>query len=328
MSYIIPSDYTKSIQAAQLQQITRGDTAMMLQAERTAMERAQGMLMQKYDITAEFTDTALYSTTTIYQAAQRVYTTYAAYVSTNSYVIGNYCSTGGFSYVCTTNTTGAFNHAHWSQIGTSTAIYYAAYPYPYFDLYFQYKKDDYITYKGKIYKAKQSTGSISNIIAVQYGTEDNIPNTNVFPDDGNNGASFWLYISDYTVAANKLSAAAYNPVTSYAIGDYAQFDGSVYIAIAATTGQFDPTKWRTIWQLGDNRSQLMVTSIVDLALWYIHKQIAPSNIPDLRVDAYNVAIEWFRKLRDGIEQTTLPLIQPKQGRRILSDSRVARNNYY
>lgn len=330
MGYIIRSDYYKSIQEAQLVQVTGGDNNILLAAESTAMSRAIGMLVQKYDTAKEFTPTQLYSTTTIYRAADRVYTTYPTYVNTNSYTVGMYCVYSGQAYVCISNTTGAFNASAWSNIGSSTSMYYAAYPYAYFDLYGVYAVDDMVFYKGKIYKCLQRTASLSNFVAIQYLYEDNIPPNNVFPDDPNNGSNQWKDEGAYTVAANLLASAAYNSGTTYTTGNYCQFSGNIYICTAATTtGQFNPDAWRAVWILGDNRDQLMVTSIVDIALWYVHKRIAPNNIPDLRVDAYNVAIEWLRRIRDGIEQAAnVPLIQPKSGRRILSDSLVARNNYY
>lgn len=328
MTYIIRSDYYKSIQEVQLVQITRGDNNIILQAEAAAMERAQGMLRQKYEISTEFTSTQLYSTTTIYKAADRVYIQYPAYVTSNSYVVGNYCTYSGQAYICNTPTTGAFNASNWDNIGTSTSIYYAAFPYAYFNLYGVYALEDKVFYKGRSYKCLQATGGFSNFAAVQFGTEDNIPPNNVFPDDPRSGSRYWQDLGAYPVPANLLATAAYVPATSYIIGNYAQFGGNIYICTTATTGQFDPDKWRAVWVLGDNRSQLMVTSIVDIALWYMHSAISPNNIPELRVDKYNVAIEWFRRVCDGIEQANMPLIQPKEGRRILSDSRVQRNNYY
>ena len=328
MGYIISADYLKSIQTTQLTQITGGDNSIVLQAEGAAMERAIGMLRQKYDISSEFTNTQLYNINSTYKAADRVYINYPAYVAANSYVVGDYCTNGTSAYVCITNTTGTFNASHWSSIGTSTSIYYAAYPYPYFNLYGFYYKDDKVFYKGHIYKAKQQTSQLTNFAAVQFVMEDNVPEGNVFPDDRRNGAQWWEDLGAYSVASNLLATAAYSEGTSYAVNDYAQYGGDIFICITDTTGQFNPSDWQKVWALGDNRSQLMVTSIVDIALWYIHTRIAPNNIPELRVDKYNVAIEWLRRVRDGIEQANMPLIQPKEGRRILSDSRVARNNYY
>lgn len=329
MGYIIRADYYKSIQEAQIVQVTGGDNNILLQAESAAMSRAIGMLTQKYDISKEFTPTQLYSTSTVYKAADRVYITYPTYNSALNYTVGQYCVFSGHAYVCTTNTTGTFNPASWASIGTSTSIYYAAYPYAYFDLYGVYAVDDRVFYRGRTYKCLQKTASLTNFAAIQYLYDDNVPPNNVFPDDPNNGAKQWEDLGAYTVPSNLLASPAYSASTNYVTGNYAQYSGSIYICISATTGQFDIDKWRAVWVLGDNRDMLMVTSIVDIALWYVHKRIAPNNIPDLRVDAYNVAIEWFRRIRDGIEQAAnMPLIQPKQGRRILSDSLVARNNYY
>ena len=329
MGYIIRSDYYKSIQEAQITQITRGDNNILLQAESAAMSRARGMLMQKYDISQEFTNTVLYNTGTIYKAADRVYIAYPVYNASNSYTAGMYCTYNTNAYICISNTTGAFNASAWSSIGTSVSIYYAAYPYAYFDLYGVYAVDDKLFYKGHIFKCLQKTSFLTNFAAVQFGYEDNIPPNNVFPDDITNGTKQWKDEGAYSVPVNLLATAVYNSGTNYVVDDYAQYLGSIYVCISDTTGQFNPDAWRAVWVLGDNRDQLMVTSIVDIALWYAHKAIAPSNIPELRIDAYNVAIEWFRRLRDGIEQASnMPLIQPKQGRRILSDSLVARNNYY
>ena len=328
MGYLIRSDYYKSMKEAQIVQITGGDNNILLQAEATAMERAMGMLRQKYEIATEFTNTQLYSVSTVYNAADRVYINYPAYVATNSYVIGNYCTNNGSAYVCTTNTTGVFNAAHWASIGTSTSIYYAAFPHLPFNLYGTYAVGDKVLYKNKIYTALQATVRYSNISAVQFGYNDNIPFGNVVPDDNVNGSRWWTDNGAYTVSSNLLATAAYNSATAYTVNLYAQFQGNIFICIAATTGQFDPSKWRVVWTLGDNRSQLMLTSIVDIALWYVHASIAPNNIPELRVDKYNVAIEYFRRVRDGVEQANLTLIQPQAGRRILADSRVIPNNYY
>jgi hypothetical protein len=328
MGYLIRSDYYKSMKEAQIVQITGGDNNILLQAEAAAMERAMGMLRQKYEIATEFTNTQLYSVNTVYNAADRVYINYPAYVATNSYVIGNYCTNGGSAYVCTTDTTGVFNAAHWANIGTSTSIYYAAFPHLPFNLYGNYVVGDKVFYNNKIYTALQATVRYSNISAVQFGYNDNIPFGNVYPNDSVNGSRGWTDNGAYTVPANLLATAAYNSATSYPVGAYAQFQGNIFVCIDNTTGQFDPSKWRIVWALGDNRSQLMLTSIVDIALWYVHRSIAPNNIPELRVDAYNVAIEYFRRVRDGVEQANLTLIQPQAGRRILADSRVIPNNYY
>jgi len=328
MGYLIRSDYYKSIKEPQIVQITGGDNNILLQAEAAAMERAMGMLVQKYEIDREFTNTQPYSTNTVYRAADRVYINYPAYVATNSYIIGNYCTNSGQAYVCTTNTTGVFNASHWANIGTSTSIYYASFPYPPFNLYGNYAVGDKVFYNNKTYTALQATTQYSNVAAVQFGYNNNIPTGNIYPDDPRNGSRWWTDNGSYSVAANLLATAAYNSATSYTIGLYAQFQGNIYVCIANTTGQFDPTKWRTVWTLGDNRSQLMLTSIVDIALWYVHASIAPNNIPELRVDKYNVAIEYFRRVRDGVEQANLTLIQPQAGRRILANSLVPRNNYF
>lgn len=75
MSYLIPSDYKQSIQDANLQQIIANDNSILLRAQLAAQEEAASYLVQKYDISQEFTDTKAWSNLVAYKAKARVYNT-------------------------------------------------------------------------------------------------------------------------------------------------------------------------------------------------------------------------------------------------------------
>lgn len=326
MSYLIATDYLMQIQPQLRAQI---NSLAMTRAENTAIEEIGGYLSKKYDTSSEITDTTLYNINTIYKAANRVYINYPAYVATNSYVVGNYITNGNNAYVCTSATTGVFDASKWSVIGAATTLYYAAYPQPLFNIYNNYSIGDKVFWKDHIYTCKQATKIPSSFQNLQYPDYNSIPLNNIFPNDPVNGVNYWTDSGAYSVAANTLNSAAYDPAHPYVAGNKVTYtDGNVYICLAVTTGAFDPTKWATYWQIGDNRSQLMVTHMINIALYWAHYSISPNNVPDDRRDAYGIAKEWCKSVRDGINSTPLPVIQPMSAPRIYFDSQPKRGNSY
>lgn len=301
----------------------------MARAELTAIEEINGYLKARYKTDAEFTDTALYNIATTYKAYDRVYLKYPSYDSTNSYVIGNYCTNGDYAYVCISDTTGNFNPSHWSKIGNTYVLYYAAYPADVFNIYGHYIVGDKVFWVDRVYTCKIATSTINNFMSVQYGTVDNLPLNNVFPTDPKNGAKYWEAEPKYSIAPNTLNSPIYDNSATYVVGDKVTYtDNNVYICITAVTvpEDFDPAKWQLYWAIGDNRSQLMVTHVCNIALYWAHYSIAANVVPDDRRDAYGIAKEWCRSVRDGNNSTPLPVIQPNIGKRILMDSYVKRDN--
>ena len=305
----------------------------MSRAEYTAMEEINGYLSKKYDTSAEFTDTCLYNINIIYNAYNRVYINYPAYSATGLYSIGNYVTNGSNAYVCNTAITvaEAFNPSHWTIIGSATTIYFAAYPAPLFSIYYCYKVGDKVWWKNHIYTCLQETTYQSDFMMLQDIDYSNVPLNNYFPTDPINGSKQWQDNGVYAVAANTLNSAAYNPAVTYALNATVIYlDNNVYICTTTITvaETWNPAHWRLLWQLGDNRSQLMVTHMINIALYWAHYSIAPNNVPDDRRDADGIAKEWCKSVRDGVNSTPLPVIQPKMGQRILFDSQVKRGNTY
>ena len=280
MSYLIPKDYNKTIQSDNLMQVIGSDLSILADGENTAIEEASSYLVQKYDLSLELTDTPAWDPTVINQANSRVYLNPAAYLPATGYTVGQYTTYNGNVYKCNTNTTGAFVSNSWNLVGVQYQIFYAQYPAPVFVLIKYYQTGFTVYWKGNLYTALKSSVVLDSDDAIQYDSYSDIPPINVFPDDPKRGPSYWGTPTPYTVpAATDILNTTY-------------------------------------WTMGDNRCQQFRTYVVDIALYYVHRRIAPRNIPELRVKAYDDAIKGLKMAAKGDITIKLPVLQPTQGARI------------
>ena len=171
-------------------------------------------------------------------------------------------------------------------------IYTAITPAPAFNFSGVYRLNDTVFWKNRVYTCKVATTQITHEVALQYGSYQNIPYTNVAPNDPVNGLQYWGGGTAYSVPVNT--------------------------ALNNTT----------YWALTDNRDAQMVMFIVDVALFHLHSRIAPRNIPELRIKRYEAAVIWFQACAEGKVTPALPLIQPKQGNRIRYGGNVKLSNNY
>jgi phage gp36-like protein len=291
MSFLIPTDYRKSIQSDNLNQVIGNDTTILSAAELTAIEEITSYLIQKYDLTNEFQPLSAWDKAVVYKASNRVYLDAPAYDAATTYIVGDYALNTGNVYKCTTDTTGAFNVANWQLISPQYTIYFAQYPFPLFDYNATYAVGDQVFWNDKTYTALSSTSLLSQNSALQYGSYQSLPLPNLAPNDVN-ALQMWGNGTPYTIAAN--------------------------------TDITDVGKWT----LGDNRSQQLVTYCVNIALYYVHSRIAPRNIPELRVKQYDDAISWLKKVGRGEVTANIPVLKPKQGGRIRYGGNVKNINSY
>lgn len=177
-----------------------------------------------------------------------------------------------------------------SRVYVGTDIYYGKYPKDRFDLYKVYKVGDEVFYKNKTYRCKSVSNVLGGEEALQYGSYSNLPFINSFPDAVNQ--TQWTDLGSYSISA-----------------------GTVVT---------DTSKWVK----SDNRDQQMVMYCIDICLYHIHSRIAPRNIPDLRMNRYNSAIEWLRMCAEGSVTPNLPLLQPKSGGRIRFGGNIKNINAY
>lgn len=79
---------------------------------------------------------------------------------------------------------------------------------------------------------------------------------------------------------------------------------------------------------GDNRNPNIVESYIDITLYKVHKGIAPRNIPELRVKAYDDAIDNLEKYADGRITLNITKLQPLHGNKIRFNGNIKNTNNY
>lgn len=292
MGYLRSRDYDKQIQQDNLSQIISNDPGIRLLAEAAAEEECISYLVQKYDTDKEFNGVLLWSPTYAYDAGQLVELNYPAYSATSEYLPNDLISINGYCYICNNQTTGTFAPGDWIIIGILYDLFFAAYPYPLFDLSKIYNIGDNVFWKGNYYTCKIQTFPLGHDDLIQFGQYQNVPNLNIFPDDIKNGLQYWGSPTSYVVTAGTL------PNTPL------------------------------YWTNGDNRSQQLVMMAVDVTLYHVHSRIPPRNIPQLRQDRYTAAIDWLCKANTGTVTAKIPKIQPRQGRVIRYGGNIKNINTY
>lgn len=284
MAYLIQNDFKKLIQQENLSAIIGNDQSILDSQALSAVQTATSYLTQKYITAQEFQDTQKWDATVVYKATNRVYLDAPAYVSTITYSVGNLVLQAGSVYRCNTSgATGAFDPTQWDMLGLQYTLFYAAYPNPLFILTNVYKTEDIIFWGTSSWRCLIATVTGSHTADLQAVYSQQIPYANTFPDTP--GQTQWQAIAPipYTVPAGT--------------------------DILNTT----------YWTPGDSRNQELLNCVIDITLYRVHKRIAPRNIPDLRVKAYDDAIKWLKDAGDvgnsGIT-ADLPVKQPKSGGRI------------
>jgi hypothetical protein len=297
MPYLIQNDFLKQIQPGNLNAVIGSNYAIINSWLLEAQEKATSYLVQKYDVSQEFTNTNVWNGANTYQAANRVYLDAPLYSPTATYAIGAYCTYQPAGqpvnfYIATAASAAIpFNPANWGAPIPQYTIFYAAFPYPVFNVYCNYNVGDIVFWKNNIYTAEQATTINNMTYVLQYGSYANIPLNNYFPDAPGN-AQWTLTTTGYTVPANT--------------------------AITNTT----------YWVQGDNRSQQMVAAICDMVLYRAYPRISPMNIPNHIGEKYKEAIMWLKGAAVGETTPNLIKLQPKKGNRIRYGGDIRLNKRY
>lgn len=311
MSYLIYADYLPYIQADNLTAIIQGQPAIQAKAELAAQAEAISYLTQKYDTAVEFQDTSIWAKANTYKANNRVYLSGPLWVTATAYTIGQIVVENGNVYSCTTaNSDVTFTIANWTLLGPQYTLYYAPYPYPLFEVKNAYKVGDKVFWKDKYYTCIVASNTPDHFDDLQAVYIQYIPQPNSFPDDPINGLTQWGTGTAYSIPANTDIA---NP---------------------------------TYWTLGDNRDQTILQKVVDIALYHLHTNIAPRNIPNHRIARYignadfhdgrngavfpsYCALGWLQACARGDVTPTLPLLPTatiSSGKRIRYGGDVRNSN--
>lgn len=79
---------------------------------------------------------------------------------------------------------------------------------------------------------------------------------------------------------------------------------------------------------GNSRSQVIIMYLVDMVLYHLHSRINPRQIPDIRSERYEQAIDWLKKVSRGQLAPDLPERAAESNNIIQHGSRKKRNNYF
>lgn len=110
-------------------------------------------------------------------------------------------------------------------------------------------------------------------------------------------------------------ATSYTPLYDYnaagRLTNYVWHDGAYYQALQPSLG-VEPGNdtanpfWPLSWRARDPRDPKLVSFAVDVALFNLHKRVAPRKISELRVSLYNQAKEWLTLVSEGVLTPDLP----------------------
>lgn len=306
--YLNLVDFSTSIQSGQLQyQLVQNNIQTIFRAEGYALEEVGSILSSKYDLSKEFIPVNAWKYGVTYSAGDRIILDYATFSEGLQYNLGDcvilpgvndydnlnfnlvgeaYCLTG------TAGWTGSSIDNNWTSLGANYDFFNVAYPAPIFNYQLEYSKGDKVFFENQIWTCARNTPLLTETFKEQFVSINNVPR-NVIPSDKiNEHYGFWIPsgIIYSTPLAGLTSSVGY----TYSIVDTL------------------PTH-KDFWNIGDNRSQMMVINIVHLVLFYVHQNIAPTNIPPLRVEAFKLSMEYFTDLAFGRKISYVLPLQPEDG---------------
>lgn len=280
--YLIASDYNRVIQLSELNAITNSTPSYRQLAEQSVQTQIFSYLMQRFDVSSEFTDTVAWAFGKIYKGNNRVYLDATAYNAANTYALNALTLYNGAVYFCSTAIVApeAFNIVHWTLLGNQYDMFFITLPQPAFNVDTVYYKLDKVFWKDSVYTAAQDSIGEDQQDALQAPSIESIQFGNTLPDDRFNGKRFWGTGVPYSVAAGTL-----------------------------------PTN-TTYWTKGDNRNQRFVTIFCDMVVYDLSKRITPNNVPEMRHNNWLKACKDLSDYAKGNLNAQLPIIQPKTGQRV------------
>ncbi len=117
---------------------------------------------------------------------------------------------------------------------------------------------------------------------------------------------------------------AYDNLVSYVVGDRVSYEDKIYKCVVDSTGNLptDESFWEYVtsdnsiytalqdgsgnypedtafWSFGDTRDPVIVTYAIDIALYHLQRRLTPRNIPQIRIDSYDIAMNWLQGVKTG-----------------------------
>lgn len=95
----------------------------------------------------------------------------------------------------------------------------------------------------------------------------------------------------------------YDPSQTYTAGDVVCLGTAVYqCQVPATSGPFAAADWQQIapvWVQRDRRQPVLLMYLLDLVLYHLHSRLNPRQIPPLRLERYERALDWLADVQAG-----------------------------
>lgn len=57
---------------------------------------------------------------------------------------------------------------------------------------------------------------------------------------------------------------------------------------------------------GDSRNAMVIMVMIDLSVYHLHSRISPGQVPQLRADRYQDALDWLKSVASGKLEPSLP----------------------
>lgn len=292
MGYLTSADLKRVIQTANLNDIVGNDNSMITYAEQAAVTEAVSYLSPKYMTEVEFTDTTVFIPLNNYAYKQRFLMDASAFSNSKAYAQYDTVAVSGNVYWAKTPLApGVFDANNWQLAGKQGNLWYLKAPTGATDFTMSgfYRIGDKVMWNGSQYTCVKETAQYDHATMIQFGTREAIPQVNQFPD---------------------------------AIGQQQWGTGTAYFMTGTgiLTNKFTES---------DNRNQQLVNYIIDIMLYHLHARISPRNIPELRLERYDNAINWLKQCAKGDDiNAGLPRKTPQQGMRIRWGGKVQNNFSY
>ncbi len=187
--YTRPKDYELYCDSQTLTQIVNFDLALKRLCEYSVEDQIKSYLSQRYDFSkpyGEFTDTDVWSYSTVYKANNRVYLDASTYSASSTYALHALTLYSGSVYICSTAilVAEAFTPANWTLLGTQYDLFYITEPAEAWNFQKSYIAGDTVYYKDKTYTSA-------------------VTSTNIAPDS-RYGSTYWGTGTVYSVPAGTL----------------------------------------------------------------------------------------------------------------------------
>ena len=317
MGYLRLHDYFNlRIQESLLNTILQNNDFVRRSCELEGTAEMISYLVQRYDVNQEFKDLNVFSVGGQRLAGYTFELNADDYSATSTYSIGTLVCESNSIYVnkIAILVGEAFTLSKWTYVGEKNELISVGFPFNKYSYSSNYSAGEVVYYNGKIYKC------LSDCINILPTTE----------------SVYWSVGITYAFSDFEIYSVAttWNNLTNYNAGDKCIINGVNYYAVVDNVNEIPTdniTKWLPIyWLRKDLRSIQLVAFLIDIVLYKIHMRIAPNNIPKLRIDSYQYAIDWLKEAggQNNAITADIPLLQPRQGARIRWGSNQKNINTY